>query len=47
MARDRVRDVVVAADVGRVVGVLVLTITGREGTLLVLRATRLMAAPRR
>lgn len=44
-ARDR--DVVVAAAVGRVVGVLVLTITGREGTLLVLRATRLMAAPRR
>jgi hypothetical protein len=44
-ARDRA--VVVAVAVGRVAGVLVLTITGREGTLLVLRATRLIAAPRR
>ena len=46
-ARDRVRDVVVGAAVGRVARVLVLTIIGTETTLLVLRATRLMAAPRR
>jgi hypothetical protein len=46
-ARDRVRVVVAGTTVGRVVGVLVLIIEGREATLLVQRATRVMAAPRR
>jgi hypothetical protein len=44
-ARDRVRAVV--AGVGRVAGVLVLIIKGRGATLLVQRATRVLAAPRR
>jgi hypothetical protein len=44
-ARDRVRAMV--AGVGRVAGVLVLIIKGRGATLLVQRATRVLAAPRR
>ena len=42
----RVRAVVAGAAVGRVAGVLVLIIKGRGATLLVQRATRVMAAPR-